>query len=165
MIERKKPKYYGNEVKAALEKLWEIFDFPCGKRLKSNLKLEILSMLLREGEICLSDEVMTKLLKISPPSIDRCLEYAKKTRGPNVLKKSKSNPILFDMILTKTSNEFDRTVIGNIQMDHVEHCGSNKGGDYVCSLSSVDIAFGWFEGEAMINMGQERTHEGIKRAR
>jgi len=162
---RKKPKYYDNEVKAALEKLWEIFDFPCGKRLKSNLKPEILSMLLREGEICLSDKVMTKLLKISPPSIDRCLEHARKTRGMNVLKKSKSNPLLFDMILTKTSSEFDRTVIGNIEMDHVEHCGSNKGGNYVCSLSNVDVASGWFEGEAMINMGQEKTHKGIKRAR
>ena len=162
---RKKPKYYDNEVKAALERLWEIFDFPCGKRLRPSLNPDMLNMLLREGEICLSDKVMLKLLKISPPSIDRCLEHARKTRGMNVLKKSKSNPLLFDMILTKTSSEFDRTVIGNIEMDHVEHCGSNKGGDYVCSLSSVDRASGWFKGEAMINMGQERTHEGIKRTR
>lgn len=162
---RKKSKYYDNEVRATLEKLWKIFDYSCSKRLKPNLTLEMLNKLRLLGEISCRDEVVLKLLKISTPSIDRLLEHSREVEKINRRKKKKSNPLLFDKILTKTSDELNRNTLGIIQMDHVEHCGSNKGGDYVCTLSCTDICSGWFEAEGMIGMGQERTLRGVKLAR
>jgi len=162
---RRKPKYYDNKVRAVLEKLWKIFDYSCSKRLKSNLKLEMLNKLRLLNEISCKDEVALKILKISIPSIDRLLKHAKETEKINRKYKKKSNPLLFDKILTKTSDELNRNTLGIIEMDHVEHCGSNKAKDYVCTLSCTDICSGWFEAEGMMGMGQERTLRGVKLAR
>lgn len=38
--EAKRKERYGGEVKAILSKIWEIFDYPCGQRLKPLLEAE-----------------------------------------------------------------------------------------------------------------------------
>ncbi len=162
---RKKPRYYNNEVRAVLERLWKIFDFPCSKRLKPNLTIEMLNRLRLLGEIDCNYETTSKLLKISTPSIDRLLQHAREEEKVHQKRKKKSNPLLFEKILTKTSSECERNMLGIIQMDHVEHCGSSKGGGYVCTLSTTDVCSGWFEAEAMMGTGQERTFAGVKRIR
>lgn len=47
---RKKKEVYDGPVKAALAKIWEIFDCPCGQRLKPILKTEV-DRLRELGEI------------------------------------------------------------------------------------------------------------------
>ncbi len=65
----------------------------------------------------------------------------------------------------KNSLELDRQTPGNIQIDCVEHCGSTAAGDYINSLATVDICFGWWEGEALMGKGQESSLRGIKNCR
>ncbi|GFP33025.1 hypothetical protein HKBW3S42_01336, partial [Candidatus Hakubella thermalkaliphila] len=75
--QRKKRKVvYDGYVKAALAKVWEIFDYPCGQRLEPLLKTQV-ERLRELGELNCSDEVAEKLKRISPRTIDRKLKHQK----------------------------------------------------------------------------------------
>jgi len=57
---RRRKQVYDGEVTTALVKCWEIFDYPCGQRLKPLLSEEA-KRLRRLGELICSDEVWDKL--------------------------------------------------------------------------------------------------------
>ncbi len=67
---------YNGEVTEALAKVWEMFDCPCGQRLKPLLVREM-DRLRLTGELRVSDEVAQKLLQISSATIDRKLKAEK----------------------------------------------------------------------------------------
>ena len=71
---RKRAPTYDGEVTAALVKIWDIFDYPCGQRLKPILDVE-LERLMQFGEIVISEEVFLKLKHISSATIDRKLKH------------------------------------------------------------------------------------------
>jgi len=48
-----------------------------------------------------------------------------------------------------------------VRIDLVEHCGQSASGHFVNSISSCDIATGWWEGEAVLGRGQERCFRAI----
>ena len=69
--ERKRAEVYGSKVIAALIRIWEIFDYSCGQRLKSQLEKE--TDRVREfKEIRISDKTADELKKISSATIDGC---------------------------------------------------------------------------------------------
>jgi hypothetical protein len=70
---RKRKPAYDGEVSAALIKIWESLDRPCGQRLKPILEKE-LTRLVQSGQLIISDEVAGKLKKISSATIDRKLK-------------------------------------------------------------------------------------------
>lgn len=148
--------YYDGYVKSALVKLWAIFDYPCGQRLEPMLKDET-KKLRALGEIECSDEVLQKLLEITPSTIDLKLAHAKEDLTNKRKYASKKNCLVASKVPTKTSAEQDRLTPGQEQIDCVEHCGISASGDYVNSLSAVDIFSGWWEGEAVMGKGQERA--------
>lgn len=160
---KKRRTIYDGYVKATLVECWKIFDRPCGQRLEFSLKTEV-DRLITNNELNCSRETAEKIKRISSATIDRKLKHQKEVEH---LKRrySKQNPLLFQKIPVKTSDEWDRDELGNIQMDHVEHCGQSAAGQFVCSLSNSDISTGWWEGEAIMGMGQERTHQAIGKAR
>ncbi len=162
--ERKRRKeYYDSYFRAALVRCWEIFDRPCSQRLKPLLNTEI-NKLRRLKELNCSETVATKLKSVSLATIDRKLEHQKEVEHLKI-KYHKRNPLLFQKIPVKTSAEWDINELGNIQLDYVEHCGQSAQGQFVCSLAGADIATGWWEGEAIMGMGQTRTHQAIERER
>jgi len=71
--EKSKELYHG-QVRAALAKIWEIFDYPCGQRLKPLLETEV-ERLRELGEIEAPDEIISKLKMMSPATIDRKLKH------------------------------------------------------------------------------------------
>lgn len=156
--------YYDGDVVAALVTLWQIFDYPCGQRLAPLLKTEV-ERLRRLGEVRCRDDVAHKLTEIAPRTIDAKLkrqkEYERRTRQV----KAKQHPLLYQKIPVKVAREWDRTVLGQIQIDLVEHCGQSTRGTYLHTVSSIDIASGWWEGEAIMGKGQEATLEALKRLR
>jgi hypothetical protein len=160
---KKRKEYYDSYVKAALVRCWTIFDRPCGQRLEFSLRTEV-DRLRKQKELDCSNEVAEKLKKMSSATIDRKLEHQKEVERLK-RKYQKKNPLLFQKIPVKTSDEWNTNMLGNIQMDHVEHCGQSAVGQFICSLSNSDIATGWWEGEAIMGMGQERTHQAIEKAR
>lgn len=71
---KKRKEIYDGQVKAALAKIWEIFDYPCGQRLKPLLETEI-ERLREFGKVEITDEVALKLKTMSPATIDRKLKH------------------------------------------------------------------------------------------
>lgn len=148
--------YYDGRVKSALAALWKIFDYPCGARLEPLLKDEA-RKLRTCGEITCSDETLAKLLEITSSTIDKKLAHEKEVLRNKRKYASKRNFLIASMVPTKTSAEQDRTIPGMMQVDCVEHCGTSASGEYINTLSVVDIFSGWWEGGAIIGKGQERA--------
>ncbi len=163
--ERKRRKsYYDNQVKAALAKCWQIFDYPCGQRLEPLLKTET-ERLRNLDELVCSNEVAGKLKTISFRTIDEKLKHQKEIERQKRKYHRKIHPLLYQKIPVKISDEQDRTKPGNMQIDLVEHCGASAAGEYVNTLSNTDISSGWWEGEAVMGRGQERTQTAVDQAR
>lgn len=164
-IDRKKRRqYYDGAVRAALVQVWRIFDYPCGQRLEPLLKDET-SRLRKQGELKCSDETAAKLKQISFRTIDEKLKHQKEVERLRRKYHQKNNPLLYQKIPVKLSDEWDRGELGNIQIDLVEHCGQSAAGEFLNTLSSTDIATGWWEGEAVMGRGQENTCSGLGNAR
>lgn len=73
---RKRKPVYDEEVTAALVKVWEILDYPCGQSLKPILAVEV-DRLVRSGKLTISEDVARKLKQISSATIDRKLKQQK----------------------------------------------------------------------------------------
>ena len=58
--------------------------------------------------------------------------------------------VLYQKIPVKLSDEWDRSQLGNIQTDLIEHGGQSARGEYLNTVSNTDIATGWWEGEAIM---------------
>ena len=70
---RKRKPVYDEEVTAALVKVWEILDYPCGQSLRPILQVEI-DRLVQSGKLTISEDVARKLKQISSATIDRKLK-------------------------------------------------------------------------------------------
>ena len=70
---KKRKEIYDGQVTAAMAKAWEIFDYPCGQRLKPLLEAEV-DRLREFGELIVSAEGV-KLKMISSATIDRKLKH------------------------------------------------------------------------------------------
>lgn len=163
--ERKKRKQkYGNELKPALKRCWEIFDKPCGQRLKPLLENEI-ERLRKDKELTCSDEIASKLKEMSPKTIDIKLRPIKETERSKRKYHYKIHPLLYQKVPLKVFGEQDRRKAGFTQIDLVEHCGQSASGEYIYSQSTTDIAHGWWEGEPQMGRGQERTLDGTRSCR
>ena len=164
--EKRKPRkqYYDGLVKAALAKMWKIFDYPCGQRLTPLLQTET-DRMRRLKELDCSDETAEKLKTIVPSTIDEKLKHEKEVEMQKHKYKKKCDSLLCSKVPTKTSAELDRESPGVEQIDFVEHCGASASGEYVNSLSIVDIFSGWWEGDGVMGKGQERALEAIDEAR
>lgn len=156
--------YYDGRVKSALTTLWKIFDYPCGARLEPLLKDEA-QKLRALGEIMCTDETMAKLLEITSSTIDKKLAHEKEVERNKRKYASKRNFLIASMVPTKTSAEQDSTIPGMMQVDCVEHCGTSASGEYVNTLSVVDIFSGWWEGGAIMGKGRERALVAMDTAR
>ncbi len=85
---KKRKQTYDGQVTAALAEVWEIFDCPCGQRLKPVLEVE-LDRLMGLGELRVSDEVALKLKTMSSATIDRKLKHQREVLH---LLRSKGSP-------------------------------------------------------------------------
>jgi hypothetical protein len=105
---RKKRKLlYDGQVVAALVRLWEIFDYPCGDRLEPLLKTEV-DRLREQGELICSEEVATKLKKISSTTIDEKLRRSRELLHLKQNRHPRTQPLLYQKIPVKTCDEWDR---------------------------------------------------------
>jgi len=160
---RKRENIYDGYVKTALVKVWKIFDYPCGQRLERILKKQVDN--LRDWrELLIPDEIAEKLKKIAPATIDRKLRHQKEVLHLKTRHHQGNNPLIYQEIPVKAGG-WDRSLVGQVQIDLVEHCGSSASGLFINSLSSVDIATGWWEGEGVMGSGQERTFKALTNIR
>jgi hypothetical protein len=166
-LKQRKPKRgvtYGVDVLTTLVEIWVLFDFACGQRLVAALRTEV-PRLRTTGLLKCSDDVAEKLAKISASTVDRLLRREKQVRRVNRPRSATVHPLLYQKIPVKVAGEWDTDEVGNVQVDYVEHCGRSNGGQYIHTVSVVDIASGWWEGEAITARTQEATREALDRIR
>jgi len=146
---KKRKETYDGQVTAALAKVWEIFDYPCGQRLRPILEVEVDRM--RElGELRVSDEVALKLKRMSSATIDRKLKHQREVLH---LLRSKGGPKPGSLLKRKIPirlTEWDTSKVGYVEMDLVVRCGSSTFGEYINTLSNTELSSGWWEAEAIM---------------
>lgn len=161
---KKRRRYYDGAVKGALVEVWELFDYPCGQRLVAVLRGQ-LGRLRECRAVRCSEEVAGKLGRISAKTIDRVLGSERQRLRLHRSRGSGVHPLLYQQIPVKTSAEWDRQQLGNVQLDYVVHCGQSTAGHYLHTVSAADIASGWWEGEAILGRSQQATEQALERIR
>ena len=158
---KKRKEIYDGQVKAALAKIGEIFDYPCGQRLKPLLETEI-ERLREFGKVEITDEVALKLKTMNPATIDRKLKHEREFLH---LLRAKGGPKAGYLLKQKIPirlTEWDTSQVGYVEADLVVHCGSSTLGEYINTVSSTDISSGWWEGEAIMGKSQEHSFWALK---
>lgn len=156
-------KIYQGEVVEILEKIWETCGKICSKRLHPFIP-EMVSVLEREGELSCSPETKTLLLSMSRSTIDRCLQKARYA-SPKGISTTKPGTLLKKMIPVRTWHEWDDARPGFVEMDLVAHCGDNAAGQFIYTLTAVDVATGWTECLALPNKTQIAVSNAIRALR
>jgi len=154
---------YGRLVRVALETLWEIFDRPCGQRLKPLVEEEVVR-LRALGELKVDEKTARQLRRVSPATIDRLLT-AKKTEWIAQRRYGRAGGNLIAKKIPLKMTDWDLSQVGFLEMDLVLHCGASVAGEYVHSLSALEIGSAWWEGEAVMGRAQERIFKAIKQIR
>jgi len=163
----KKPgrqKIYRGEVVQFLEQIWEICGRICSKRLHPFLP-EIVTILERHHELCLSPQIKPLLLSMSRSTIDRCLKKARFTSPQRGLSTTKPGALLKKAIPIRTFTPWEEERLGFLEIDLVAHCGSSAEGTYLNTLTATDLATGWTECLALANKTQVAVSQAIGQLR
>jgi hypothetical protein len=161
---RGRPRLYDLEVMAALKISWEATDRLCSKRLHPFLP-ELVDILKRNGEITVTERTEEKLYRISPSTIDRILRRWRGKEARHGISTTKPGTLLKNAIPVRTFSEWDEKKPGFLEADLVAHCGDNVEGFYLTTLSTVDIATGWYEPVAVWGKGQDRVGGAVQHVR
>lgn len=154
-----KPKYQQPEFLAVLKRIWITANLPCSKRLKAILPIWLPAYQEEFG--FLKFEILKKIFKISPATIDRLLRPIRHLyRGKG---KSATKPgLLLKHHIPIQTNQWDQKRPGFLETDTLMHCGNSLLGLYAVSTTTVDIATGWIEQRATYGKGQHDIAEKIK---
>ena len=154
---------YGEEVRQALEQVWEVYGRICSKRLQPYLA-EGLQALERCGEVSLSPAVRQLLLRISASSIDRCLKGVR-VAGRHGLSTTKPGTLLRQAIPVRTFTPWDEERPGFLEVDLVAHCGESTAGSYLNTLTCTDVCTGWTDVTALPHKSQEAVCQALQNVR
>ena len=154
---------YDAAVRAVLEQVWQIANRICGQRLVP-LLAELIPALEKFGHLELEPGVRKKVLALSPATADRLLREIKKKE-----KRSKATTrrgkLLKSQIPLRTFTEWEDVKPGFLEADLVAHCGDNVSGQFLNTLTLVDVASGWTECLAVLCKEQNLVLEGLKKGR
>ena len=159
-----RPKLYDSTVQNALQRLWDIENRPCGKRLVPFLP-DLVNALDRHGEIDWDQSVTEKLLALSPATADRLLKAARASAGPRGKTTTKPGTLLKHQIPVRTFSEWDDDRPGFAEVDLVAHCNDTTRGEYLHTLTMTDIATQWTECLPLRNRSQQTVTDAIAIAR
>jgi hypothetical protein len=148
------PRRYEEAEVATLTHCWRHMEQPCGKRMAGMLPWWV-------GHIeNLEAGVQAKLLAMSAATIDRLLAKAKLGVRKKPLTPRSDSAI--KALVEIRAERWATREVGWTEVDTVAHCGSDMGGSFIWSLTSVEIYSGWTEVRCVWNRGQAATLEGLR---
>ncbi len=151
-----RPRLYGLEVMVALKVAWEATDRLCSRRLQPFLP-ELVAILKAKGELGLTQKTEAQLCRLSASTIDRMLRRWRGDGRRHGLSTTKPGTLLKNAIPVRTFSDWNENKPGFLEADLVAHCGDSAEGFYLTTLSTVDVATGWYEPVAVWGKGQERV--------
>ena len=152
-----KSKYDDPAFLRVLEEIWILTDKMSSNLLKVAMPDWLTSYEKLNGVI--DKDVRDKLLSISPRTIDRRLKKIKEELGKGRCG-TKPGKLLRREIPISTLC-WDEKKAGFLEADTVALCGGSLMGDFVWTLTAVDIATTWTEVRAMWNKGAHATCEQV----
>ncbi|MFH0952473.1 MAG: transposase [Patescibacteria group bacterium] len=154
-------KKYSHEIMAAVVKLWEVLDFPCGQRLKPTLP-EMYATLVRFKEMTFNEAIRDGLETISAKTLDRRLEGERKRRR---LKRNRGLTCRGNLLKSSIPiriTDWDIGQLGYAEIDTVAHNGGDPGGEFIFTLDLTEIFSGWSEQEAVMGKSETGVLKAIK---
>lgn len=149
-LRRKRPKRYGPEILAIMEKIWEAANYPWSTRLKEIIRLWLPWV---KKHVPLSKEQEALLLAMSPSTMDRALKKKKHKMKRRLYGRTKPGTLLKHQIPIKTDC-WDVERPGFIETDTVSHSGPDASGEFLHSVNLTDILSGWVETRSVMGKGE-----------
>jgi hypothetical protein len=153
---------YGPDVQHALFLAWHAANRICAKRLIPFLPT-LIEALERHEHLQISEECRKQLLSMSAATADRLLSFQRK-RGQHGLSTTRAGTLLKQQIPIRTFEEWKETRPGFLEADLVAHCGADKEGGYLYTLTLTDIATGWTECLPLLYRSQETVLAALQQA-
>lgn len=154
---RGRKRTYTGETVGALVGIWEVAGRVCGKRLQPFLS-ELVGALERHNELRLDSETRSQLLQMSASTIDRKVAAFRNGHGRTT---TKPGTLLREGIPIRTFADWDDAVPGFMEIDLVAHCGDTTEGQYIQTLTAVDIRTGWTECLPLAHRSQANVSAAI----
>ena len=154
---RPERRIYDEPVIQALRRVWELFDYMCGKRLAVLMRLNM-ALLQTDPELGIDEQIAAKLMQISPATIDRLLGGARKALSLKARSRTRAGTLLKHQIPIRAFFDWDERIAGFFELDTVAHDGGNARGEYCYTLNATDVSSGWVELRALPN----RAHRWVK---
>jgi hypothetical protein len=161
-----RPRRYGSAEVALLRACWELADQICGKRLAPFLP-ELLERLQHWGALPeqMNAEVLARVAQMSPATVDRLLQASKVGWPQRGLGTTKPGTLLKGQVPIRTYAAWDDRRPGFLEMDLVAHCGASGAGEFLFTLSAVDVATGWMSLQAVRNKGEVAVFAALQQLR
>jgi hypothetical protein len=151
-----RPSKYGDkEFQTALRIAWKRIRYACGRTMRSAMPYWIEDIERVDGAF--SAEVREKLLTISPATIDRILRPWKAESG-----KSFTRSGGFRDEIPIQGNIWDIKMPGYVEADTAVMCGGSMMGEFVNTLTMVDIFSLWTETRAVFGRGSNAVFAGVQ---
>ena len=132
---RFRARLYAEEVRKALETVWEASNRLCSKRLVPYLPTFV-EALERFGHLDLAPETKRRLIGMSAATADRRL-YAALHGRPRAISTTRPGPLLKHQIPVRTFTDWNDDWAGVLKADCVAHCGTK-----MASCARCNAAFG-----------------------
>lgn len=112
-----------------------------------------MEVLERFGHIVIPTEIRSRLLTISPATVDRMLKTSKKevTGG---ISTTRPGSLLKKQIKVRTFTDWNDIIPGFFEGDLVANCGGRMDGSFLNSFVLTDIASGWTEFFVLLKKGE-----------
>jgi len=154
-----KPVYAHPQLIEALKTIWIGTNLICSKRLKAAIPHWIGFYQIDNGYLPFN--LVKKLIRISPSTIDRLLKPVKRLYRGKGKCTTKPGLLLKRHIPIKT-RQWDEFRPGFLETDTVAHCGTAIEGNYAFTTDTVDIATGWTEQRATYGKGFREIAQEIE---
>jgi hypothetical protein len=161
-----RPSRFGSAEIQLLQACWEITDGLCGKRLAPFLgellaRLRACDALPTEA----TPAVVARVAQMSASTVDRLLRPYRDRWPGRGRSLTKPGTLLKRSVPVRTFADWDEACPGFLEIDLVAHCGAHGAGEFLFTLSAVDVATGWIGLEAVLNKGELAVFEALERLR
>jgi hypothetical protein len=159
-----RPRKYPEHLVPHLVKAWETTDRICSQRLAPFLP-ELLTCLVRHGEMQIEDGTRQLLEKISASTIDRMLRPHRQKLGRQPRGGAHSQASIRDKVPIRGYWSWRSEPVGSLQSDLVLHCGESTLGFFLRSLVAVDVKTSWVSLRPVWGGGQQRVAGAMENIR
>lgn len=160
---RGRPRYYTQDVIAALSDVWTIGSESCGENLHPQIN-EYIDIAIREKEWKHGDVATGKLRQMSVGSVKVYVGGFTRTRRNFGGKSTTQKSSVISMVPIRMDG-WDIAETGVTQVDTVAHCGAANVGDFVFTTNGTDVATLWGTRRAQWCKGQEATKASLEAMR